>query len=223
MPSREVRDNSSQAKESIFIISGSACSTGGVHSQAWSTPGIGIGSKSGRGAFLFTSPVCTRVDRGVAGAFAKSWVALRLPAHSQDDRARGGGGPCVVRDRHQRSTRAIRPPPTRRRGAGAVAQPPRACAYSIWMALELRSRKVRRVLAWSRRGSLAKIAKLGPETAPPYNAVLATVPYRLSGSLASYNRRVRVAGVQVCPDKRLLGAQGTSAASLNRVSCISYE
>jgi hypothetical protein len=32
-----------------IIISGSACSTGGVHSQAWSTLGIGIGSKSGRG------------------------------------------------------------------------------------------------------------------------------------------------------------------------------
>jgi hypothetical protein len=34
----------------IFIISGSACSTVGVHSQAWSTSGIGrLGSKSGRG------------------------------------------------------------------------------------------------------------------------------------------------------------------------------
>jgi hypothetical protein len=33
----------------IIIISGSACSTGGVHSQAWSTSGIGLGSKSGRG------------------------------------------------------------------------------------------------------------------------------------------------------------------------------
>jgi hypothetical protein len=33
----------------IVIISGSACSTGGVHSQAWSTSGIGLGSKSGRG------------------------------------------------------------------------------------------------------------------------------------------------------------------------------
>jgi hypothetical protein len=32
-----------------IIISGSACSTGGVHSQAWSTSGIGLGSKSGRG------------------------------------------------------------------------------------------------------------------------------------------------------------------------------
>jgi hypothetical protein len=32
------------------IISGSACSTVGVHSQAWSTSGIGrLGSKSGRG------------------------------------------------------------------------------------------------------------------------------------------------------------------------------
>jgi hypothetical protein len=30
-----------------IIISGSACSTGGVHSQAWSASGIGLGSKSG--------------------------------------------------------------------------------------------------------------------------------------------------------------------------------
>jgi hypothetical protein len=34
----------------IYYISGSACSTVGVHSQAWSTSGIGrLGSKSGRG------------------------------------------------------------------------------------------------------------------------------------------------------------------------------
>jgi hypothetical protein len=34
----------------IIIISGSACSTVGVPSQAWSTSGIGrLGSKSGRG------------------------------------------------------------------------------------------------------------------------------------------------------------------------------
>jgi hypothetical protein len=34
----------------VIIISGSACSTVGVHSQAWSTSGIGrLGSKSGRG------------------------------------------------------------------------------------------------------------------------------------------------------------------------------
>jgi hypothetical protein len=33
-----------------IYISGSACSTVGVHSQAWSTSGIGrLGSKSGRG------------------------------------------------------------------------------------------------------------------------------------------------------------------------------
>jgi hypothetical protein len=30
----------------FIIISGSACSTGGVHKQAWSTSGIGLGSKS---------------------------------------------------------------------------------------------------------------------------------------------------------------------------------
>jgi hypothetical protein len=36
--------------EQYVIISGSACSTVGVHSQAWSTSGIGrLGSKSGRG------------------------------------------------------------------------------------------------------------------------------------------------------------------------------
>jgi hypothetical protein len=35
----------------MIIISGSACSTGGVHSQAWSTSGIGLGSKSGRGYY----------------------------------------------------------------------------------------------------------------------------------------------------------------------------
>jgi hypothetical protein len=35
---------------SYIYISGSACSTVGVHSQAWSTSGIGrLGSKSGRG------------------------------------------------------------------------------------------------------------------------------------------------------------------------------
>jgi hypothetical protein len=33
----------------IIIISGAACSTGGVHSQTWSTSDIGLGSKSGRG------------------------------------------------------------------------------------------------------------------------------------------------------------------------------
>jgi hypothetical protein len=34
----------------FLYISGSACSTVGVHSQAWSTSGIGrLGSKSGRG------------------------------------------------------------------------------------------------------------------------------------------------------------------------------
>jgi hypothetical protein len=34
----------------MVYISGSACSTVGVHSQAWSTSGIGrLGSKSGRG------------------------------------------------------------------------------------------------------------------------------------------------------------------------------
>jgi hypothetical protein len=34
----------------LLYISGSACSTVGVHSQAWSTSGIGrLGSKSGRG------------------------------------------------------------------------------------------------------------------------------------------------------------------------------
>jgi hypothetical protein len=34
----------------VIIISGSACSTVGVHSQAWSTSGISrLGSKSGRG------------------------------------------------------------------------------------------------------------------------------------------------------------------------------
>jgi hypothetical protein len=32
-----------------IIISGSACSTGGVHSQTRSTSGVGLGSKSGRG------------------------------------------------------------------------------------------------------------------------------------------------------------------------------
>jgi hypothetical protein len=31
------------------VIIGLACSTGGVHSQAWSTSDIGLGSKSGRG------------------------------------------------------------------------------------------------------------------------------------------------------------------------------
>jgi hypothetical protein len=29
-----------------IIINGSACSTSGVHSQTWSTSGIGLGSKS---------------------------------------------------------------------------------------------------------------------------------------------------------------------------------
>jgi hypothetical protein len=60
--------------ELITIISGSACySTGGVHSQAWSTSGIGLGSKSGRGLVgeeLITQHRCRQSRTCPIGAVA---------------------------------------------------------------------------------------------------------------------------------------------------------